>query len=125
MSNLENPVNTRPEKTVKSTRVLSWDADSGAYGLEVAHQPIGMRRFMLTKDTTCAHHHPQVYINPTVTALDNVSFFAGCPPSDEAPPSVNIQGDDLGIRGDGGVFDLLNDSLVHSERQVFGLALDI
>lgn len=79
---------------------------------------------LLTNGERCAHS-PEVQINPAVTALDNVTFFAGCPSIESLPVSIDIKGHDCGILGDGGVSDLLNNSLVHSERQVFGLALDI
>lgn len=57
--------------------------------------------------------------------LVGVTLFAGMPPADYPPKSllVDIQGNDLGVSGNGGVGDLLNDSLLQSERQVFGFAL--
>jgi hypothetical protein len=57
--------------------------------------------------------------------FNGVQFFAGLPSDDDrAVVSLKIEGYNCGIRGDGGVGDLLNDALLQSKRQIFGLSLE-
>jgi len=78
----------------------------------------------LTKQSSEGYYAVANMAFPERQIMDGVVFFAGQPGEEDKPTtSLQVEGNECGIIGDGGVSYFLDDALLQGEREVFGLAL--